>query len=281
MALSWNEINKRAIEFSQEWADETREHAEAKSFWDGFFYVFGISRRRVATFEKLVKKQDDRRGFIDLFWKGNLLVEHKSKGESLDKAYQQAIDYFPGLDEKELPKYILVSDFSRFRLYDLEEDSQHEFTLQEFHNYVHLFAFIAGYRKKTYKEEDPVNIEAAELMGKLHDQLFEAGYQGHALEVFLVRILFCLFADDTGIFEKGIFTEYIETKTKEDGSDLGIHLAHLFQILNTPVEQRLKTLDESLAQFPYVDGTLFEEALPFTAFNSEMRNALLICCYFD
>lgn len=122
MPLSWNEIKSRATTFSKEWENESSEDAEAKSFWDGFFNVFGISRRRVATFEQQVKKLDAKTGFIDLLWKGVILIEHKSRGKDLDKAYSQAKDYFPGLKDKELPRYILVSDFERFRLYDLDEN---------------------------------------------------------------------------------------------------------------------------------------------------------------
>ncbi len=275
MALSWNEIKDRALKFSNEWIDETRERAEKDSFWNDFFEVFGISRRRVATFEEPVKKLGDKQGFIDLFWKGTLLVEHKSKGKNLDKAYEQATDYFPGLKEHELPKYILVSDFERIKLFDLDERTEHEFHISEFYKNVKLFGFIAGYQKRTFKEEDPVNIKAAELMGKLHDQLKEFGYKGHPLEVYLVRLLFVLFADDTGIFEKDIFKEFIDQKTNEDGSDLGALLAQFFQVLNTPNEKRLKNLDEHLNQFPYVNGGLFEEFLPIAAFNSKMRKILL------
>jgi len=275
MALSWNEIKDRALKFSNEWASETRERAEKDSFWNDFFEVFGISRRRVATFEEPVKKLGDKQGFIDLFWKGTLLVEHKSKGKNLDKAFEQATDYFPGLKEHELPKYILVSDFERIKLFDLDERTEHEFHISEFYKNVKLFGFIAGYQKRTFKEEDPVNIRAAELMGKLHDQLKEFGYEGHPLEVYLVRLLFVLFADDTGIFEKDIFKEFINQKTNEDGSDLGALLAQFFQVLNTPNEKRLKNLDEHLSQFPYVNGRLFEEFLPIAAFNSTMRAILL------
>ncbi|MFC1479617.1 type IIL restriction-modification enzyme MmeI, partial [Planctomycetota bacterium] len=78
MALSWNEIRRRAVEFSKEWEGESREKAESQSFWNDFFNVFGISRRRIASFEESVKKLGDKQGFIDLFWKGILLVEHKS-----------------------------------------------------------------------------------------------------------------------------------------------------------------------------------------------------------
>ncbi|MBD2442742.1 class I SAM-dependent DNA methyltransferase [Dolichospermum sp. FACHB-1091] len=281
MPLSWNEIKSRAIAFSQEWEHETSEDAEAKSFWDGFFHVFGISRRRVATFEQSVKKADNKQGFIDLLWKGIILVEHKSRGKNLDKAMQQAKDYFPGLKEHELPKYILVSDFQKFKLYDLDTNITTEFELKDFINQVHLFGFIAGYEKRTYKDEDPVNIQAAELMGKLHDKLEAVGYRGHDLEVYLVRLLFCLFADDTGIFDKGIFWEYIDLHTKSDGSDLAMHIASIFHTLNTPPEKRLTNLDSNLAQFPYVNGKLFEEVLQPAAFDSKMREMFLEVCGFD
>jgi MmeI, DNA-methyltransferase domain/MmeI, target recognition domain/MmeI, N-terminal domain/MmeI, C-terminal domain/MmeI, helicase spacer domain len=275
MALSWNEIKERALKFSNEWANETKERAEKDSFWNDFFNVFGITRKRVASFEEPVKKLGNKQGFIDLFWKGKILIEQKSKGKDLDKAFKQAIDYFPGIKEHDLPKYILVSDFERFRLYDLEEKTEHEFHLKDFVKNVQYFGFIANYQKRTFKEEDPVNIKAALLMGKLHDQLKEFGYVGHSLEVYLVRLLFILFADDTGIFEPDIFKEFVEQKTNEDGSDLGALLAQLFQVLNTPNEKRLKNLDEHLNQFTYINGKLFEEPLPIAAFNSSMRKILL------
>ena len=182
---------------------------------------------------------------------------------------------FPGIKEHELPKYVLVSDFENFRLYDLDDKKEYEFGIEDFHRNIKLFGFIAGYQKRTFKDEDPVNIKAAELMGKLHDQLEESGYEGHPLEVFLVRLLFCLFSDDTGIFEKDTFKEFIDVKTNEDGSDLGAWLAEYFQVLNTPTDKRLKNLDEHLAAFPYVNGKLFEEPLPIASFDSRMREILL------
>lgn len=278
--LSWNEIRARAIAFTNEWKDETNENAEAKSFWDDFFNVFGISRRRVATFEKRVKTLDGN-GFIDLLWKGVLLVEHKSRGKDLERAYKQATDYFPGLKENELPRYILVSDFERFALYDLETNGKRTFTLEQFPQNIELFGFMAGYHKQEIKEQDPVNIHAAEKMGVLHDKIKETGYTGHSLEVYLVRLLFCLFADDTGIFEKNLFRDYIEHETKEDGSDLAFHMTGIFTVLNTPIEKRLKNIDEDLNKFPYVNGGLFAENLPLASFDSEMRNLLLDCAVLD
>ncbi|QHT65678.1 class I SAM-dependent DNA methyltransferase [Rhodocytophaga rosea] len=281
MALSWNEIKDRAIRFSKEWQDTEREEADAKPFLVEFFNIFGISSKRVSTFEHKVKKLSQADGYIDLLWKGVILVEMKSRGKNLDKAYQQAINYFPGLKEYDLPKYILVSDFERFRLYDLEEGTHQEFLLKDLYQNVKLFGFILGYQTKSYKSEDPVNILAAERMGKLHDRLKEIGYEGHELEVYLVRILFCLFAEDTSIFEKRLFQDYIERKTNEDGSDLAAHLAQLFHILNTPQQKRLKNIDEHLNQFPYVNGKLFAEYLPPASFDSKMRELLLHCCALD
>ncbi len=281
MPLSWNEIKSRSLAFSKTWENDSAEHAEAKSFWDGFFDVFGITRKRVASFEEPVKKLGNKQGFIDLFWKGVLLVEHKSRGKSLDKAYTQALDYFAGIPERDLPKYVLVSDFAHFRLYDLEENEQYEFPLKELHKNIKLFGFIAGYQTHKIKEQDPVNIKAAESMGKLHDQMKAVGYEGHPLELYLVRLLFNLFAEDTGIFQRQQFQEYIELRTSEDGSDLAHHINTLFQVLNTPPEKRFKNLDEQLAAFPYVNGKLFEEMLPTASFDKAMRQALLDCCALD
>ena len=282
MPLSWNEIKDRALKFTNEWNDAFNEDADAKPFLVAFFNVFGINQRKLATFEYRVKKLDEHNGYIDMLWKGNLLVEMKSRGKDLDKAYTQAMDYMQCLPQYELPKYLLLSDFVRFRLHSFEDGSITEFRLEELAANVHYFGFIAGYIKRTYKPEDPVNIEAAELMGRLHDDLKESGYSGHELEKYLVRLLFCLFADDTSIFEpRGIFEDYLQIKTNDDGSDLGMHLAQLFQVLNTPPHRRHTTLDESLAQFPYVNGQLFDEQLSFASFSSRMRSTLLNCCHLD
>lgn len=281
MTLSWNEIKDRALKFSKEWADTSNEEADAKPFLVEFFNVFGITSKRVSTFEHRVKKLDDKDGYIDLLWKGTILIEMKSRGKNLDKAYSQAIEYTHGLKEHELPKYILISDFENFRLYDLEENKTVDFKLNDLVNNVQHFGYLLGYQKKVYKEQDPANIKAAELMGKLHDRLEEIGYTGHPLEVYLVRILFCLFAEDTTIFNKQQFQEYIEQRTNIDGSDLAAKLQELFQVLNTPKENRFKNLDEQLADFPYVNGKLFEEILPTASFDSKMRQALLDCSYID
>jgi hypothetical protein len=282
MALSWREIRERAIAFSKEWEDTGNEDADAKSFLDAFFNVFGISRKRVASFERRVKKLGNRDGYIDMLWKGSLLVEMKSRGKDLDKAYAQAIDYFPGLKDHELPKYILVSDFFNFRLYDLERGDAATFTLNEFYRNIKLFGFIAGYVSNVaYGEQDPVNIRAAELMGAIHDRLKSVGYDGHALEVYLVRLLFCLFAEDTTIFDKNMFYDYLLRQTSENGDKTACALNEIFETLGTPKDKRLRNIPEDLDAFPYVNGRLFEERLPLAHFDGRMRDILLACCRLD
>ncbi len=276
MRLSWNEIRARAARFADEWKHAQYERGESQTFYNEFFEVFGVTRRRVASFEEPVKRLGDERGFIDLFWKGVLLVEQKSAGRDLTRAKQQALDYFPGLKEYELPRYVLVSDFQTFELCDLEDNTTIRFLLCQLPEHVEDFGFVLGVQKRTFRDQDPVNIEASEMMGKLHDALKEAGYVGHNLERFLVRLVFCLFADDTGIFEpRDIFSTLIAQRTNSDGSDAGLWLSRLFEVLNTPTKQRQHNLDADLTQFPYVNGDLFQERLPFPDFNAAMRSLLI------
>jgi len=195
MRLSWNEIRVRAARFAEDWKGKGYEKGETQTFYDEFFQIFEVTRKRVASFEEPVKLLGAKRGFIDLFWKGVLLVEQKSSGRDLAKAKSQAFDYFPGLKEAELPRFLLLSDFKSFELYDLVEGDEYKFALADLPRYVETFGFILGVQKRVFFDQDPVNIKASELMGRLHDALEAAGYSGHDLERFLVRLLFCLFAD--------------------------------------------------------------------------------------
>ena len=280
--LSWNEIRTRAAAFAQEWAGQGYEKGQTQLFYRDFFDVFGVPVRRVATFEEPVKNLGDRRGFIDLFWKGVLLVEQKSVGRDLVKAKKQALDYFPGLKDNDLPRFVLLSDFQTFELYDLDEDESVAFPLADLPRQVEKFGFIIGVQRRTFTDQAPVNIEASELMGRLHDALKESRYDGHDLERFLVRLVFCLFADDTGIFpERGMFEDLIRTRTREDGADLGPILAKLFEVLDTEDGRRSHALDEGLKPFPYINGELFREPLRIPDFTSAMRERLLEACAFN
>ena len=282
MRLSWNEVRARAAAFADEWRDAAYEKGETQSFFNAFFDVFGVRRRNVARYEAHVAKLNNRSGFIDLFWPGVLLVEQKSAGRDLKAAYEQAGEYFDALPERDRPRFILVSDFQTFELHDLDEREVVAFPLSDLPAHVEAFGFILGVQRRTFRDQDPANIEAAELVGRLHDALADAGHRGHDLERFLVRIVFCMFADDTGVFEpRDIFLDFIETRTGEDGADLGPWLAQLFEVLDTPEDERAATLDEDLARFPYVNGDLFKGHLRTFSFDAAMRGALLDACRFD
>jgi hypothetical protein len=283
MALSWNEIRTRAAAFAREFKDEVKENAEAQSFWNAFFNVFGVDRKRVAVFEKKVDKVSgvSGQGRIDLLWPGRLMAEHKTRGKSLDGAFTQAQDYFAGLEEHERPPHVVVSDFARIRLYDVQEGTHVEFPISELPDHVERFGFMAGFQQRHFREQDPVNVRAAEQMAYLHDQLERSGYTGHQLELLLVRLLFLMFADDTGLFDqKGIFYDLVDS-TRKDGTDLGPVLAKLFQVLDTPQTKRQTTLDPRFTVFPYVNGELFRERIDLADFDAGMRERLLTASNLD
>jgi hypothetical protein len=281
--IGWNEMRTRATQFSKDWAGAFYEKGETQTFYNEFFNIFGLTRRDVYVYyEKKITKLNNTTGFIDVFWPGKLLVEQKSLGRDLKKARDQATDYFLALKDEERPRYILLSDFQTFELLDLETREENRFSLSDLPKNIRLFAFIAGLETKTYKDQDEANIRAAWLMGQLHERLEESGYTGASLERFLVRVMFCLFADDTGMFAvPDLFIRYMDDRTAPDGTDVGPKLIQLFEVLNTPEDKRQTTLDEDLARFPYVNGGLFADPIRTPSFNTAMREALLQCCLYD
>jgi hypothetical protein len=284
--ISWNEIQNRATAFSTEWAGTSSEEADAKPFWIAFFEVFGIQQRKVSVFEHHVAKLNKALGKIDLFWPGTLVIEHKSLGKNLKKATTQAFEYLDGVKAEELPRYVLVCDFDDFVLHDLEapdgSPAVHSFKLAQLADNIHLFGFIAGYQVRVIRENDPINQAAVEAIGELHDALKRDNYTGEKLEVFLVRLLFCLFADDTGIFQpKDSFHDLVDYHTKPDGSDVGGVLEELFNTLNDKTDNRQSRLPHHFAIFPYVNGKLFETHYRPPSFDTVMRSQLLTLCGLD
>jgi hypothetical protein len=167
MRLSWNEIRARSARFADSWKTAHYEKGETQTFYHEFFELFGVSRRRVANYEQPVKLLGNKRGFIDLFWKGVLLIEQKSVGRDLTRAKTQAFEYFPGIKESDLPRYVLVSDFQNFELYDLDEDIEVKFSLSQLPRTSEAFAFILGVQKRTFHDQNPANVRRAEYAGEL------------------------------------------------------------------------------------------------------------------
>ncbi len=284
--LSWNEIQDRAAEFAARWSDHSAissERGEAQSFWSGFLDIFGIDRRRHgAFFEYAIKKGSGSQGFIDMFWPGKLLAEQKAPGRDLSKATTQAYEYLETMPDHDLPEAIVMSDFANFVFIANDGSNEKvEFALAELPKHVKLFGFLLGQSSKRLAEEDPVNRKAAESMARLHNQLRADNYTGHDLEVLLVRLVFCMFADDSGIFDHQALRTYLNERTSDDGSDLGPRLMQVFDTLNKPLDQRQSSLDEAIASLPYINGGLFAGSIATPYFTSTMRRELLEAMQLD
>ena len=271
-------MRSRAVAFSEEWKDARYEKGESQPFYDDFFEIFGIKRRQVARYEESVKKLNNRQGFIDLFWPGVLLAEQKSAGRDLDKAAEQAGEYFDALPDEEKPRYQLVCDFQNFHLLDRDERQKTSFTLAELSANLEAFKFMLGEDSAAYEKQKALSIDASRLMGRIHDDLKKSGYKGKKLEIFLTRLTFCLFADNTGIFEKRLFQNLI--KRLREGGDMGAWIGKIFETLDTPENDRTSALDEDLAKLPYVNGGLFEEQIKSTDIDSTISENLIYVANF-
>ncbi|MFD5329399.1 DNA methyltransferase [Streptomyces sp. NPDC127092] len=223
-----------------------------------------------------------------MFWPGMLIAEQKSLGKDLVEAEDQALRYLAGVPEAEQPRYVITCDFETFRLRDLEApagdaEAVVEFPLEQLPVEAERFGFIAGYQKRVFgsAEQAAASVKAAQLMADLYVELEGSGYDEHEASVFLVRTLFALFADDSGLWERDLFLEFIQTRTAEDGSDLGAQLTALFQVLNRPVNKRMAGTDELMLRFPYVNGSVFGEAVSIPYFTSSMREKLIAACLFN
>ena len=280
VTLNKKEILNRAYGFMKDYADASYEMGQAQDFIRELCEVFGFSHKRLVSFEQRVKKLGGARGRIDGFYPGKLLIEMKSLGQDLDAAYIQATEYLHGLKDEELPDYVLVSDFAHMRLYkrDGRSDPICSHSLKDFDKNIDAYLFLAGFETEAQAEQIAVNENAARKIADLHDAMRAGGYNGADLERYMVRLLFCLFADDTGIFElDGMFSRYIRQHTHADGSDLDGKLQNLFDTLNRAPEKRPKSLPTELQDFRYINGSVFDGQLERCYFDGEARARLLGC----
>jgi len=282
MDLTWDEIYRNAVRFSKRWENASNERAEAQLFLHEFLSVFGVDSKRVATFEQKVHPTSDSIGFIDLLWKGRILIEMKSRGRSLDRAFKQAKDYgFALTNDEDLPEYYMVCDFETIVLRRITTNQIWEIKTKQLKASIKKFSILTEHANKyDFIVDKELNTAAAYKMADLHDELLGHNYKGHQLQVYLVRLLFCLFADDSGIFSKDLFHKYI-LDSKADGTDLSGRIASLFYVLDTPSADRQQGLPDDLYLFPYVNGSLFKEVLQPAVFSKKMRTLVLQCCEFE
>ena len=285
---NWSDIENRAAKFATKWITETDEKGEAKTFWDDFLReIFNIERRKFMNFEKTQRRASTKRtGFIDLCWKGKFLVEHKSASKNSEKdfddAFEQALDYVNGMSKEDRPRYVALCNFQRFRLYDFQNKEQTNFDTDDLPRHIKKFQFIPDAVNGQIEREIKANIEAAELMGRLHDAIEKDGYKGRDLEMLLVRLLFCLFAEDTDIFAEKVFTNLVNKNLADDGKTLGKNIVQLFDTLNMPFGERPSDTPKDIKLFPYVNGGLFDRPLSKTPnFTIFTLHALFKCCNLD
>jgi hypothetical protein len=273
--------------FAEKYSNITNEKQYSQSFWtDLFTKVIGVPDLLAAgiEFEYPVISSEGKTNWIDVFWSGVLLIEQKSTGKNLDLAENQARSYLVGLPPEHRPPAIIVSDFSKFRIIDVLMNEQIEFSLSELPDNLHRLESLLGKQiASATRQEVTADIHAVELMGNLFTAFEKAGYEGHALSVFLVRVLFLNFGDDTRMWKRvgnGLFGDFVANSAK-DGNGLGAQIQELFQVLNTPVENRAATTPSNLSNFPYINGGVFEENLPIFSFNADMRKALIDTTQYD
>ncbi|PFG29078.1 methylase [Corynebacterium renale] len=303
-------VRKNLDEFKNFWSRQLKgwketgetgiEKKYAQSFWADMFACFGINAARMNLFEQDARRASTgRHGWIDLFWPGTVIGEAKSPGEDLDKAYRQAIDYLQGgVNETELPRYILISDFARFRLVYLGDPEQRfdiTFPLEDITDYLDQLRFLAGYDTVTKREEAEASALASKLMANMFramvgddvdEETGDAAPTNPADEdletmeasMYLTRLLFLLYGDDAGLWEQDLFYRFVNDYTNAE--NLGAQLNALFEVLNTPEDKR-RHVPESMEKFPYVNGTIFERLMRTKYFTPEMRDALLAACRFN
>lgn len=287
-ALALNEIRRRGAQFALDWRDSPGdERQDGQSFVRDLLQVFGITATKAALYEKRAKRSSTGgRGYIDALVPGLCAIEMKSAGKDLGDAVSQAMDYIDDLTDAEAPRYVIASDFRQFRVLDLlapDEVDIDAFSLEELPARIETLAFLAGYQRVAFGDiqQEAASVKAARIMADLYEALADSGYDDHEASVFLVRVLFCLYADDAGVWERDLFYEFLERRTSEDGSDLGPQLAMLFQVMNRDQGKRQKNLDELLARFPYVNGGIFAEPAAIPSFDRSMRDLLVQACAFN
>lgn len=184
--------------------------------------------------------------------------------------------------KKAAPKIIAVSDGETLLAYDTRENDTYEQKLVKMHSDFGFFYPLMNVERVHTTAENPADVKAAEKLAKLHDEIrayneYNSDDDLHDLNIFITRLLFCFFAEDTGIFTENLFTNFIKQFTKEDGSDLGEMLGQAFQVMNVPNKERSEELTKEINQFPYVNGGLFASDIPIPQMGYKARKIIIEC----
>ena len=304
-----NTIKKRAIQmdattqkrnaksFIEEWKNRGKEKQDSQSFWLSLLRdVLGIEKPETfIRFEEKVKLSND--GFIDGYIdQTHVMIEQKSSNKDLDKAirqsggglltpFQQAQRYSAALPYSKRPRWIVTCNFNEFRIYDMEHPNSDpvKVELKDLATNYYQLEFLVDKSNESIDEEKQVSLNAGELVGKIYDELLKQykdpdnDHSQKSINQLCVRIVFCLYAEDAGIFgKKNMFHDYLE---EFDARQMRKALIALFKVLDTKYEDRDQYLADDnpkLAEFPYVNGGMFsDEDIEIPPFTEELRDLLL------
>jgi len=281
-----------AAEFAERWKGRGYERGESQPFWiDLLTNVFGIETPSdgFITFED--HRMVDASNFIDgRIRSTKILIEQKSLGKdlragirqsdnSLLTPFQQARRYVVTLPVSEHPRWIVTCNFCEFLVYDMEQPNgePEQILLENLGKEYYRLMFLVDAKNEHLSKEIKVSKEAGEIVGKIYEALLEQ-YDDNSpealrwLNILCVRIVFCLYAEDAGIFSHDQFHDFL---ARYEAEDMRRALRDLFEVLNTPLEKRSKYLKDDLKAFPYTNGGLFEEEIEIPQFTEELRTTLL------
>lgn len=298
------EYREAARQFCYKWHGKGNEEQDSRSYWiDITMRIFGAADATDRLeFEKPVYV-DGNTKFIDVYIpETNVLIEQKSLGIDLDKKvhqsggieltpYEQAKRYNDNLPFDEKARWIVVSNFAEIWIYDMNtkvpEDNVTKINIEDLQSQYSLLDFLLSKKVKKITEEMELSLKAGELVGKIHDR-FEEQYNDplakktqNSLNILCVRLVFCLYAEDAGLFgEKDAFTNYIR---QYEPKDIRNALLMLFKVLDTPIDARDELyLDEEKAAFPYVNGGLFaRENIEIPKITQEIKDTIIESAMFD
>ena len=278
---SEDEIQISVKKFVSKHRNDTSEEQQKQSFLKDFFMIFNKDVYDLGRFERPVYDSDGNYvGAADYFIPGLFLEEHKSAHYTVDEAMDQARDrYYPNFKHENIPKYILGCNFREFFILDLTDQTQYRFGIDNLPKNIGLFRFIIG-KPKTDKTI-PVNQEAAELVGRIFNNIKDK-FTGTQAGYFMTRLVFCFFADYTGIFmQKRMFLDYIKKYANEDGSNFALILKSLFSVFDQRKDTEDRKSSSALNAFPYINGSLFSDKIEFPEFDKDVMDSIIEAASYD
>ena len=286
-----------ASAFAERWKGRGYEKGDSQVFWTELLTeVYGVENpSQFIRYEEQVKV--DKTNFIDCHIPSTkVLIEQKSLGKDLRKGivqsdgsllnpFQQAKRYAAELKYSERPRWIVTCNFAEFLVYDMEQPNgePEHILLENLGKEYHRLQFLVDSKSEHLSKEMQVSMQAGEIVGRIYDALLKQ-YDDNSpealrwLNILCVRIVFCLYAEDAGVFAHDQFHDYLNSY---EAKDLRNALMRLFEILNTPDERRSKYLQDDLKAFPYTNGGLFEEEIEIPQFTDELKSTLLQNASFD